>query len=119
MELHQQTGALMLYENSIIGFHTVLIQNDSLTTRHARSMWWLGNMLQSVEERSSTRDSSGQETTTVTRSVGDQKYTTTTKRSQDGHVETTENFENIDGGTLLRQADCGSDTNECRVSILL
>ncbi|KAK3602361.1 hypothetical protein CHS0354_013359 [Potamilus streckersoni] len=48
-----------------------------------------------TETRQTVRDSSGNEETTVTRTIGDQSYIVTTK-DKDGQCETVETFQNMD-----------------------
>ncbi|CAL1530225.1 unnamed protein product [Lymnaea stagnalis] len=49
-----------------------------------------------VEQRKVVRDSSGQEESTITRSLGDKSYSVTTVTKADGQQETREAFNNID-----------------------
>lgn len=49
-----------------------------------------------LEERKTVRDSSGEEEVTVTRKLGNQSYSTTTKIDRNGVQEKVENFTNMD-----------------------
>ncbi|KAK3096689.1 hypothetical protein FSP39_002415 [Pinctada imbricata] len=53
-----------------------------------------------VEHRKTVRDSSGKEETTLTRSIGDQSYSVTTKTDQSGATEKIENYQNMDENDL-------------------
>ncbi|KAK7872989.1 hypothetical protein R5R35_004293 [Gryllus longicercus] len=53
-----------------------------------------------IEHHKSVRDSSGNEEVTVTRSIGGQSYTITTKTDAQGKQERIENFVNMDEGDL-------------------
>ena len=52
-------------------------------------------IFQSKEEKRTYRDESGTEVTTVTRSLGPQQYSHTTKTHPDGRKENTEDYINI------------------------
>lgn len=63
--------------------------------------WWETRVLvftQTIEERRVSRDSAGNEETTVTRSLGDQSHTVTTRKNSAGEEEVVQNFANLDEG---------------------
>lgn len=51
---------------------------------------------QSVEIHKTTRDSQGNEETTITRQMGDKQYTVTTRRDKSGKEERIEDMVNMD-----------------------
>ena len=59
------------------------------------------SLLQRVEERRTVEDKTGNRETTVTRKIGDQSQTITTKRSPDGSEELVETTVNLDKGKVL------------------
>ncbi|XP_048735337.2 HCLS1-associated protein X-1-like [Ostrea edulis] len=52
-----------------------------------------------IEQKKTVRDSSGREETTVTRTIGEQSHTVTTKVDPSGIPETTETYTNVDQGS--------------------
>lgn len=58
-----------------------------------------------IEQRRTVRDSSGNEETTITRSIGDQTHSVTVKKDKTGATEKIENFQNIDQDDLSKFED--------------
>lgn len=56
--------------------------------------------LQTTEYYRTVRDSEGNEETTVTKQIGDQRYSVTTHTDSKGEKQQTESFENIEKGKI-------------------
>jgi len=56
--------------------------------------------LQTTEYYHTVRDSEGNEETTVTKQIGDQRYSVTTRSDSKGEKQQTESFENIGTGKI-------------------
>jgi hypothetical protein len=57
-------------------------------------------VLQAVEYHSTVRDSNGNEEVTVTKQIGDEKYSVTTRTDSAGEKQQIENFVNMEKGKL-------------------
>ena len=64
--------------------------------------------LQTTEYYRTVRDSEGNEETTVTKQIGDQRYSVTTHTDSKGEKQQTESFENIEKGKNYNKAN-GND----------
>lgn len=58
--------------------------------------------LQTTEHYHTVRDSEGNEETTVTQQIGDQRYSVTTHTDSKGEKQQTECFENIEKGKITK-----------------